>query len=92
MSLDLQQSNNGMAINKRLTLTKIVKIDLGKENDDNNDECSTTQYSPAYIFATNTSTLNCGTASQGVQFQFFGMFADFNRYYFLQIKFVYKIF
>lgn len=82
MSFDLQQSNHGMAINKRLTLTKIIKIDLNKENDDNNDECSTIEYSPAYIFATNTSTLNCGTASQGVQFQFFGMFAVFNHNYF----------
>jgi hypothetical protein len=81
MSFDLQQSNNGMAINKRLTLTKIIKIDLSKENDDNDDE-STVEYSPAYIFATNTSTLNCGTASQGVQFQFFGMFVVFNHYYF----------
>ncbi|XP_025414682.1 histone-arginine methyltransferase CARMER isoform X1 [Sipha flava] len=68
MAVNLHQVNNDTANSKRLSLIKIIKIDLSKENDNGtNDE--STEYSPAYILTMNTCNVNSGTASQEVKFQ-----------------------
>lgn len=71
MAVNLNQVNNDNANIKRLTLIKIVRIDLAKENDNETNDNCTTEYSPAYISTGNTSG---GTASQEVQFQLLGIF------------------
>jgi hypothetical protein len=73
MAVNLHQVNNDTANSKRLSLIKIIKIDLSKENDNGtNDE--STEYSPAYILTMNTCNVNSGTASQEVKFQLLGTF------------------
>lgn len=71
MAVNLQMNDNDNA-DKRLALIKIVKVDLTKENDNENNDESTTVYSPAYISTISTCTVNNGTVSQEVQFKFLG--------------------
>lgn len=71
MAVSFQEMNNsGKSTNKHLALTKIVKIDLTKDVDDDEG----IEYAPAYICTTNTCVLNSGVASQGIQFQLLSMF------------------
>lgn len=77
MAINLHPTiNTSKSNNKRLALTKIIKIDLNKENDsESNDE--NIEYSPAYISTTNTCVVDSGAASQEIQFQLLGMFNSF---------------
>lgn len=71
MAVNIQEMNNsGKNINKHLALTKIVKIDLTKDVDSDDD----IEYSPAYICTMNTCVMNSGTVSQQIQFQLLSMF------------------
>lgn len=70
MANNYKQSNtNSKCNNKRLALIKIVKVDLTKENDNDED----IEYSPAYISTTN-NCVNSGTVSSDIHFQLLGMF------------------
>lgn len=73
MATQSYSTNNDKNNSKRLTLIKIVRVNLNKENDDETNDDSI-EYSPAYIFTTNTCVVNGGAAAQRIQFQLFGKF------------------